>query len=132
MFVVKLDPNGTVLWGKVFGDDQSQGGLRAVRADPMDNVVLTGALTGTVDFGGGELTASGPSDLFVVKLARDTGSFLSAEQYGDDSAQSASGLALYGNGIVLSGDLQGTADLGYGPLTSAGQRDVLLARLPAP
>jgi hypothetical protein len=97
----------------------------------MGNLVLAGALTGTVDFGGGPLTASGPSDLFVAKLDA-AGSFLSAQQYGDDGAQWASGLALHGNGVVLSGDLQGTADLGYGPLDSAGQRDVLLARLPAP
>ncbi|MEP7126144.1 MAG: hypothetical protein ABJE95_34745 [Byssovorax sp.] len=66
-FVAKLDTQGCGIWQKSFGDASFQS-ASGVSADAMGNVLITGSITGTADFGGGPLAASG-DDVFVAKLA---------------------------------------------------------------
>ncbi|MBI4699649.1 MAG: hypothetical protein HY744_00540 [Deltaproteobacteria bacterium] len=68
IFVAKLDPSGSHLWSRRFGDLREQAGLNIV-ADGAGNVLLMGSFDGTVDFGAGPLTAQpGYSDTFLAKL----------------------------------------------------------------
>ncbi len=64
MFLVKLDPNGEVVWARQYGDaaDQPSGELSV---DPMGNCVIVAKFDGMVDFGKGNL---GPSGTAVVKI----------------------------------------------------------------
>lgn len=66
IFLVKLDPNGTHLWSKLFGDttDQIPGGIGV---NPTTNhVILAGSTQGTIDFGTGAKPSSGGYDAFLA------------------------------------------------------------------
>jgi hypothetical protein len=67
IYLGKLDPVGAHVWSKGFGDGSLQEGQR-MALDPQGNTLVTGWFTGTVDFGGGPLTASG-TNAFVAKFA---------------------------------------------------------------
>jgi uncharacterized membrane protein len=72
LFVAKLDPNGTYLWSRRFGNPADQIG-RSVGADPAGDVLVAGHFKGTLDFNtaGTSLTANGDTNtLFVAKLAK--------------------------------------------------------------
>jgi hypothetical protein len=66
-FVAKLDTQGCAIWQKGFGDASFQS-ASGVSADATGNVLITGSISGTADFGGGVLTASG-DDVFIAKFA---------------------------------------------------------------
>ena len=66
-YVLKLDTSGQHVWSRVFSsDDESVG--RSIAADDSGNVLLTGAASGTVDFGSGAISMEG-SGVFLIKLA---------------------------------------------------------------
>jgi len=67
VFVVKLDAGGNYLWGKRFGDGQKQLGVGLSFSSAKD-LVLTGRLQGTIDFGGGPLVTMGYQDIFLARL----------------------------------------------------------------
>jgi len=67
VFVARLGPSGSHLWSKRFGDAANQE-ASDIAAESGGNVVVTGSLYGTVDFGGGTLTSAGEEDVFVAKF----------------------------------------------------------------
>ena len=129
MFVVKLDSAGNHLWSKRFGDDQPQAGVRGnVVVDDAWNIVVSGSFEGTVDFGGGPLTSAGDSDLYVAKLDA-LGNHIWSKRFGNAELQSTCSVAVDGVGnVLLAGDFYGTIDFGGGPLISAGDSDIFVAK----
>jgi len=65
--VAKYAPDGTPTWTKRYGSTGYDYGY-AVAADASGNAIFTGMFQGTVDFGGGPVTAAGWSDLFILSL----------------------------------------------------------------
>lgn len=69
-FVIKLDPNGNLIWVRTFGDGDYDAGV-SVAVDSNNNVVVAGTFQGTVDFDPGagvfELTMNDPGT-FILKL----------------------------------------------------------------
>jgi hypothetical protein len=70
VFVAKLDPSGACLWSEGFSASQGIDGggppeawAGGVAVDPSNNVILTGAASGSIAFGSNQLTGA-----FVVKL----------------------------------------------------------------
>ena len=133
-FVVKMSGDGALLWSKRF---EAAGEQRAWGAaiDAEGSVILTGAMTGTMDFGGGELTSAGGKDLFVVKLDKD-GKHVWSRRLGGDNDQQGMSLAVGLDGaIAVTGDLIGTmtfdADEGIPPLASENpeKTDILVFKL---
>jgi hypothetical protein len=124
--VTKLDASGNVIWLLSFGDYYNQA-YASVATDGSGNVVLTGNFFGTVDFGGGPLTAVGYYDFFVAKFDAD-GNHLWSQQFEQDGDVGAGRAADDGSGnLVIAGVLSGTADFGGGPRTSAGSSDIFVA-----
>ena len=71
MFVVKLNPEGRLLWARhISGPDAEV--ARVIRVDARGYVVMAGLFSGTVDFDPGTeehiLTSSGSYDAFILKL----------------------------------------------------------------
>jgi hypothetical protein len=127
-FLVKLDPNGNHVWTKHFGATGDQVAL-AVACDAAGNVVVTGGQEGSVDYGGGALAAIGQHDLFVARY-QPNGAHAWSKIFGDGADQIGWGVAVDGSSNVLvTGDFFGTMGFGGAPLTSAGDRDVFLAKL---
>jgi hypothetical protein len=129
IFLAKLDASGNHLWSKSFGDGAQQTGL-AVAVGPGGSVLLTGGIAGSTNFGGGALVASGSRDAFVARFDTN-GSHLKSQIFGGLDDQFGQALAPDGaGGVLVTGFFYGTIDFGNGLLTSAGNSDTFLARLP--
>jgi hypothetical protein len=103
MFVVKLASDGSHVWSRQFGGPEPEE-VGAVAVDPSGNIYVTGAITDTVDFGGGPIvtgdqysvdTSTG-GDLFLLKLSPD-GQHLFSAAWGGDSINAPD----YGNALVI-------------------------------
>jgi hypothetical protein len=64
-FVTKLDAAGNPVWVHEMGGSPS-----SIAIDDNRFSLLTGDFNGTVDFGGGSVSAVGSSDVFVMKLGK--------------------------------------------------------------
>jgi hypothetical protein len=120
------------IWGRVLYTVTSGSFVNittaALAAD--GSVVLAGAMYGTVDFGGGEMTSfNGTSDAFVVKLNPD-GSVAWQHRYGTQFSQVINEVVLADNGdLLVIGSNMGQMDFGGGGFISSGAADVVVARL---
>jgi hypothetical protein len=65
IFVAKFSPSGGHLWSECFKDGKEQYAM-GVAANASGDVVIIGHMYGTVDFGGGDLTSAGATDIFVA------------------------------------------------------------------
>ncbi len=65
IFVAKFDSAGTHIWSQGFGGVGLDNGF-AIGTDGAGNVLVTGAFSGTVDFGGGPITSAGAGDIFIA------------------------------------------------------------------
>ncbi len=129
-FLAKLDADGTPLWGYGYASDMAQS-VSALAVDSSRNVILVGGFQGSVDFGAGDLTSAGNTDVFVVKFDTD-GVFQWNKQFGDVSSQTATGVDVDpDDNIVVCGTFFGSVDFGGGGVTSAGFADVFLLELAA-
>ncbi|GAA4367909.1 hypothetical protein GCM10023185_40190 [Hymenobacter saemangeumensis] len=133
-FVAKLtDAGGTASfeWARqVGGIGVHEGTALAVQGT---SVYMAGIFTGSADFGGIALTASG-EDVFLAKLtdAGGTASFGWARQAGIASPSNraaVSGLAVSGTSLYAAGMFYSTADFGGNPLVSAGEGDLFVTKL---
>jgi hypothetical protein len=128
VFVAKLNPSGQPIWAKQFGDALAAQSGKAVAVDGAGNVVVTGDVAGTINFGGGALTSAGLTDVFVAAFNQN-GAYSWGKLFGDATAQTAGGVAVDAVGnVVITGDAAGKVNFGGGMLTSAGGSDVYLAR----
>lgn len=135
IFVAKYSPTGQHLWSKRFGDaldDVASG----VRVDGSGNVVVVGAFKGTVDFGGGPLTAyyngvpPWTSDVFVAQFDAD-GNYRWVQRFGSSAEDAANAVAVDAAGnVALTGSFSGRALFGTAMLSSYnGSPDMFLVKL---
>jgi beta-propeller repeat-containing protein len=124
VFVVKLDVMGNHVMSKRFGDSALQAGT-SVAFTPTGNVVLAGYSAGTIDFGGGPLTATGAScSTAVAELNGATGSHVWSKlfDHGPTSDCTFRRVAVDPAGNVLvstasNGNVATQVDFGGGPRT---------------
>lgn len=129
-YVAKFDGAGNLTWAKSITSPGIQS-LTDVATGPAGETVVVGFLNNTVDFGGGPLTSAGSYDIFVVKLD-SAGNHVWSKRFGDAAMQVPWAVAIDASGAILVGGyFFGTVDFGGGVLTSAGNRDVFLAKLDA-
>ena len=119
------------MWSKRFGDSAYQA-VDSLAVDAAGNVLVSGTLKGTIDFGGGPLVAAGVSDVFVVKLD-SAGNHLWSKRFGaassyEDSTQIAVSSA---GDVAVTGSVTGTVDFGGGPLVGAGGGNAFVIKLDA-
>jgi hypothetical protein len=128
-FVLKLDAAGEVVWNGIFGD-AAEDEAHAIAVDAAGQVVAVGAYAGTVDFGGGPLTAAGPDDIYLLALD-PAGGYRYSRSFGDAQDQDPFGAAFDGQGnLFLVGELAGAIEFGPGPIVSAGGNDAFIAKIP--
>jgi hypothetical protein len=128
-YVAKLDGSGNHVWSMAFGDVADQYG-RTVTTDAQGNVFLAGDFAGSINFGGGALTAAGTTAAFVTKF-NAAGQHQWSKSFGESSAI-AYGVGVSAAGdVFLGGDFHGTLDFGGGVSLSgaAANDDVFVARL---
>jgi hypothetical protein len=115
-------------WSKSFS---GRGRVAGVGVDAQGAVFVAGALSGTIDFGGGPLTSAGEDDVFIVKLDA-AGQHVWSKRFGGPGYQVPAALAVDAEGaVIVVGTLDQTIDFGGGALTSAGLIDVFVVKLDA-
>jgi PKD repeat protein len=123
-------PGGTYTWSRQAGGTVQADSVvpYSTATDSAGNVVVTGVMYGSVNFGTGVLTSPGRGDLFVVKYS-PTGTPLWANRYGDAADQFGTGVGTDNAGnIYVTGYYFGTVDFGGGALTPTAAYDIVLAK----
>lgn len=127
-FVAHLDQHGGWAWAAQLGTTE-EGAVRRVAVDKQGDVVVTGYLGGTGQFGAHPLVSQGTHNAFVAKLS------------GSGAWQWATGgrseSTTYGNAVVLdeqnriyvTGSYSGQVAFGPHQLASHGGDDTYVARL---
>jgi hypothetical protein len=130
IFVAKYDPNGVYQWSKRLGACGVDFAYDII-VDASGNVLVTGSVIGTVNFGGGPTAGGYLDDVFVAKYDPD-GSHLWSARFANPGNEYAYGVAVDVSGATfLTGTFNGTADFGGGPFVTAGKRDIFLAKYDA-
>lgn len=143
ILVVKMDANGSVLWGANMGGSSWEAG-HAIATDATGNVYTTGFFQETADFDPGtgtyDLISAGGKDIFVQKLDAN-GNFEWAKRMGAPGSfienDEGTGIVVDDNGYVITvGHFEGSADfnpddIGTWTLTSNGQQDIFIQKLDA-
>jgi hypothetical protein len=125
VFVGLFDGQGKHAWSHAFGSGSAQG--TSVVIDGKGKVVVGGAFSGAIDFGGPNLTSAGGFDAFLVKLD-SVGCHVFGGQFGNEVYQATQNVAVDASGnIIIAGNFAGTADFGVGPLTASGD-DIFVAK----
>lgn len=120
-YLAQLRLDNTIGWWHTFTGGTST--ATALALDAGGNPFVVGNFSGTVDFGGGALTATTASDAFVASFTR-AGSPSLSRRYGD--LVTFTSAAVDGTDLVVTGRATGaTPDFG----AALGGDDLVLARL---
>jgi peptidoglycan hydrolase-like protein with peptidoglycan-binding domain len=134
IFVLKLDSSGTFQWMNAFGgtgDDAGNDAGNGIAVDSSGNSYVTGYFQGTIDFGGGDVTANGSDyEIFVLKL-NSSGTFQWVNTFGGENVyDEGTDIAVDSSGnSYVTGYFQVTVDFGGGNVTSAGSKDIFVLKL---
>ena len=120
--------DGTLAWARSLGgtgEQQSHG----ISADREGRALVTGEFRGATRFGDVVLGSDGTrADIFVAKLGR-RGRVLWAQRFGGPGQDLGRGIDADAEGhVYFSGEFSGTIRLGATTLTSAGGRDMFVAK----
>ncbi len=133
IFIASLTVAGVHRWSASYGDDRRQQ-APSIAADASGNLVVVGRFDGTIDLGGGVLSAQQANfseDIFVAKLDADGGHLWSAS-YGGAGVQQPRAVAVDADGrVLIVGGFTESVDFGGGALQSDGQDDVFIAKFSA-
>ena len=128
ILIARYDSAGVNLWSQRIAGPGLDKGAEIVR-DGNDQLYLTGIFMDKADFGEeNELISSGGSDVFVAKLAAETGRFLWIEKIGGSQNDYSEALTIRNdNSLVLAGTFTGSMTHGNKELSSEGLTDVFVA-----
>jgi hypothetical protein len=122
-YLAAVDAVGTCLWSHAFA------GVNPLSFKtmlfPSGDALVAGPFTGTVDVGCGPLTSAAGTSSLVARLDAG-GACVWSQAYG---VGSLTPVLTPGGDVAVSGLFAGTVDLGAGPLTAAGVKDLAVARL---
>jgi hypothetical protein len=132
IFLAKLDPSGSGIWSRSFGDPNTQlGGPLAI--DGFGGPAITSGFSGAMDFGGGSLNGSpeGSTATYVAKFNSE-GTYEWAYAGGPPSSTATNsfghGIAASDSVVLTTGTLQGgKLSLAGDALIAASMQDTYLA-----
>jgi hypothetical protein len=122
-FLAKYDAAGNHLWSKTFGDVDPNSTCPAIAAGGTW-VYLTTQFSGTIDVGGGPMTAHANALDMVLVRFEGNGSYKWSKQFGtDNSTVSPWGITtvsrgVCGSAVAVGGDFYGTVNFGGGNLVN--------------
>lgn len=132
VFIATLDPAGTVLNAKDWGDSADQAALD-IATDSTNQIIAVGRLKGSIVFGSdpAHVVLGTADDAFAFTLS-STLVELRSLSWGDNTSQIASGVVVDGSdNVIITGSNSGTMDFDNGNVVvdSNGQNDIFLAKL---
>lgn len=123
VYVLKLSPSGQFQWVHTFATSTPW----EITVDSDGNSYIAGYFSGTVDFGGGDVTSDGVTNSFILKL-NSLGQFQSLYTFGNSAYIVSIDIDSDGN-IYTTGHFTGTVDFGGGDVTSDGSGDIFVLKL---
>ena len=138
MFIAKYTAAGSLVWAYNIGGTGNEV-VTAMAIDASGSCYITGRFAGTVDFdpgaGTSTITASGPFDVYIVKL-NTSGNLLWAKNFGGTFGTFVNDLSIDASGSVYTiGTSQATTDFDPSAavyeLVSTGGQDPYMAKLDA-
>ena len=132
VFVVKLKPDGAVIWAQSYGGPGADQ-LLDLNVGPDGDPYITGSYTGIMSFLGGALPDAGAlPNVFVARLKGLGGAPMWQKGFGDvGAAQYGRSVAVDSltSDVILAVDFAGSINFGGGILTDKGNGDIAVARL---
>jgi hypothetical protein len=130
LFILKLNSSGAyqnIYTSNIFTTQKGKG----LAVDSSGNIYATGTFSGTVDFGGGNITSSG-NDIYLLKL-NSSFAFQWVKRFAVDNGSTGQALGLAvtvdEDGNVYSvGQIGGSVDLGGGTQNFGGQNDAYIVK----
>ena len=130
LFILKLNSSGAyqnIYTSNIFTTQKGKG----LAVDSSGNIYATGTFSGTVDFGGGNITTSG-NDIYLLKLNSSL-AFQWVKRFAVDNGEASLALGLAvtvdEDGNVYSvGQIGSTIDLGGGSQIFGGQNDAYIVK----
>ncbi len=127
IFVAKYNASGAYQWSQSFGSAGTDVS-NSVAVDGSGNVVITGAFTNTVNFGGVPLVSAGSQDIFLAKFDPN-GVHQWSQSFGSTGGDAGNSVVVDGlGGVVMTGGFVGTVNFGGVNLMSVGGQDVYVAK----
>ena len=124
VLVVKLDPAGTPIWSRAFGNDGGRANATDIVVEPSGGVVVTGVFEGPLSFGPVTHTApAGVSEVFLVRLDAN-GAPTWSHNYPNAWLDTTPRLAAASDGILITGDYYAQVSFGGDFLTTASSMEV--------
>ena len=130
IYLAKYSSTGAHVWSKGFGTSANVGESgNALGVDSGNNVLLTGSIVGSVDFGGGGLPSNGSYDVFIVKF-NSGGGHVWSHRYGALYDEHGWGITADSAGNVISvGDFISSVNFGGGALVNEAGTDSYVVKL---
>jgi len=128
IFVARFDGNGVFQWSRTYGVSGSDVG-EELAFDSAGNVLVTGRVAGSVNFGGGALTFLGTSDVFLLKLT-PAGAHVWSKGVGGGFFDAGTAVAVDGSdNVIVTGEFSSSANFGGSTIVgNPTNRDVFLAK----
>jgi PKD repeat protein len=129
-FLAKYSSTGSLLWAQTFLSDAWDRAV-AVAIAPDGTIGLTGYFYDVLDLGGGILTNSAGTDIFLATFS-SSGAHIWSEQYGNGASRSSTpgDLTVDPNGnLVLGGTIYGAVTFGGDYLLGNGTLSAFSAKL---
>jgi len=128
VFVMKLDPQGVVLWNQTYGgpgyDESSH-----IALGQEGQIFLTGWFSEEVDFGDQIHTSAGDKDVFLLQIDQ-TGQTLWSRRFGSEEDDRGYSIGVREDGhVVVSGTFRAVADFDGHEEISNGEEDVFFLAL---
>lgn len=137
IFFARYNPGGLCDWATTIGAAATGSGALDITVSGTD-LYVTGRFTGSINFGGGNLTSAGIDDIFIGKYATATGAYTNAIKVGGTGLDTGEGIIADGLGNVwVTGTLNVGGAVNFNPLgaifnrTSAGNTDAFVAKYDA-
>ena len=126
--LVKFDGFGNHIWSHAYGSVGYDQGT-TVRIDPSGNVIICGYFSGTINFGGTDLTPLGPQDGFITKF-NSNAVFQWNQVVGGNGGQLVYGITTdaASNTYAIGYFTTEVSFQGFPPVASAGAADFFLAK----
>ena len=128
IFIAKYSPQGSLVWAKVIGGLQDDGG-NSVAIDSANNIIVTGYFSATVNFGGTSLTASNGNDIFAAKYS-SAGALIWAKGWGAQANDWGRAIAVdSGNNVLMAGYFSFSVNFGGTVLSCPHGTEMVLMKL---